>query len=113
MTIARDSECGTTLTKVPDAEKLGKGEHFKELLIIPALDLLEAKETVLKERVEMRLKEVDFTDNTEDVEDAESAAEDNKVTVFLKDNVRPLVVSTGGEECSVTLVFLTWLDLDE
>ena len=113
MTIARDNECGASLTKVPDAEKLGKGESFKELLIIPALNLLDAKETVLKERVEMRLKVVDFTDNTEDVVDTESAAEDDKVIVFLKDDVRLLVVSTEGEECSVTLVFVTWLDLDE
>ena len=96
--MTRDNECGTLLTYVPDAEKLGKGELLKELLIITALDLLEAKETVLKERVEMRLKVVDVTENTEDVEE---------------DDVRPLVVSTDGEECSVTLVFVTWLDLDE
>ena len=61
----------------------------------------------------MRLKVVDFTDNTEDVVDTESAAEDDKVVVFLKDDVRPLVVSTEGEECSETRVFVTWLDLDE
>lgn len=83
MTTARDSESEAPLPAIPDLEKLSKRELSKELLRI-TIDLLEAKETTLDERIEMRLTTLDSADTTEDIGEADG----DKVGVFFEDKVR-------------------------
>ena len=56
---------------------------------------------------------MDFNDITEDIVDTKSTSEDDKDIVFFEDNVRPRVVSTEGDRRWVTLVVVTWLNLED
>lgn len=79
---------------------------WEELLLI-TLDLRVEIETALKKRVEIRLTTMDFADDTDDIEDAKSKAEDDKVSVFFEDTGEPRAVSVEREDCRRTLVPVT------
>lgn len=50
---------------------------------------------------------MDFADDTDDIEDAKSKAEDDKVSVVFEDTGEPRAVSVEREDCRRTLVPVT------